>query len=61
MPQATLNSLKTSTRLRHRWFGFCSTTVATAARELLALASLLVGLGLGLLVLADGVSRLGAL
>ncbi len=61
MPQATLNSLKASTRIRHRWSGFWSTMVVAAARELLALASLLVGLGLGLLALADGVSRLGAL
>lgn len=61
MPQAILNSHKPSARIRHGWSAFCSTFFFTAARELLALASLLVGLGLGLMVLADGVSRLGAL
>jgi len=61
MPQAIFNSQKPTIRLRQCWTRVPVPAVFLAFRELLALASLMIGLGVGLIVLADSLSGLGSL
>ena len=57
MPQAVLNS--TSSRLDRYWqrLRIKAQLVLLGCREMLALMSLVAGLGLGFLVLAEGMAR----